>query len=858
MDRWPDRVFQALLRLFPREFRGDFGEQMAADFEDQRQDAVHPRERRRLWRRALLDVLRRAPAEHLDVLRQDAAFALRMILRAPGTAFAIVTTVAVGVGATTAVFTLADPMLFRPLPYPESDRLVRISARSDRPFPALHVPDFLQLEESHRGFEAVAAFNVSHTGPIAGRAEEAFAYQVTRGFFDVLRVRPFLGREFLPEEYQVNAGGDAAILTYGFWRTAFGADPAAVGGTFDFGGSRPRRLRVVGVLPREFVLPDHVNRPPDFFLAFAPDPALAGNPYSSIGPIGRLAPGVTGDAAAAELEGILRAIEQAFPQYARSRQPVVRSLQAALFGSVRTPLLMLLGATACVLMLACANLAHLFLARLQARRREFGVRLALGAGRWRLVRLLTIESALYAALGGAAALASAQWIFDLIIARTPEFSHVYRLLPARVDLRVTLFAAALAGVALLIAGALPALRASRLDVRDALADGGASTAGPRRSRASGTLVMLQSAVAMALVVIGALLVHSFARLAWQPLGFEPHAVSTLGLTLPEDEAADAATRIAVRRRLYDHLRDRLQAPVTVAGGWPGMTLPGVVARPGAGEDAPRPIAYPAAGTFAEVFGLRLLGGRFHTDAEAFGDAPVAVVDRRAAERLWPGEDPLGRVVVDGSGAERQVIGVVETLRTHLTNDEMDGTVFVPFGHAPRFMDVAIRVGERGPSLDEIQSAIQEAAPGARATLWPFRPFERTLGQPRFLAALLGTLNVITLILAAVGIFGVVNHGASRRTREIGIRLALGATAARIRRMVVTGALAPAALGMAAGAGIALWWTPALQSLLFGIEPSDPLTYAAAAAIVTLVVIAGSLLPAWRVSRVPPTSALRAE
>lgn len=859
MAEWPERFFRALIRLFPGEFRGDFGDQMAEDFNDQLQIAGARAERRRLWRRTLIDVLRRAPAEHIDILRQDLGFALRLMRRTPGAAAAIVITIAVGVGATTAVFTLADPMLFRPLPYPEADRLVRVSALADKPWSILHQPDFLRAEASHGGFEAIAEFGASIVGRMEGHSEDAFAYEVTRGFFDVFGVRPALGRQFAAEEYALNAAGDKALLTHAFWQSAFGGAPDVIGRTFDVRSGRTRRFEIIGVMPPGFVLPQLDNRPPDFLLATRPDPARPGLPNRLSFPVARLAPGVSREAAAAEMQAIVQSVEADFPAVSRNRQVVLIDLQEVLFGRVRTPLLLLLGATGCVLLLACVNLAHLFLSRLQARQREFAVRLALGAGRRRLIRLLVIESGVYGLAGALGALVLGQLTFDLLVARTPEFAYVYRLLPARVDLRVVGFAAALAGMALLIFGAVPAVRASRIEIRDALIDGGNATPRLTRPRGAFALIVLQSATAMVLVVTGALLVHSFVRLAWQPLGFDPHAVMSLALTLPATAGADdnPQWRNEEKRRLYEHLRDRLGAPVTAAAGWPGMTLPANLRVPGAPEDAPKPIAYPVSSTFFDVFSIRLLAGRLFTETEALEGAPVAVLDRRAADLLWPGEPPLGRTVVDSSGGERQVIGVIETIRTRLVGDR-EGSAFMPIGRTPRSVDLAYRPVRGRPSLEDLQAAVQAVAPGTKVAIHPYRPFERTLGQPRFLAALLGTLNLITLVLAAVGIFGVVNHGAAKRTREVGIRMALGATAARIRRMVIAGALIPAALGMAAGAGIALWWTPALQALLYGIPPSDPLTYAIAAAVVTLVVLAGSFLPAWRASRTAPVSALRAE
>jgi putative ABC transport system permease protein len=513
-----DRVFRAVLKLFPREFRGDFGEQMADDFRDQREDATRRRRRVRLWTRTVVDALRRAPAEHVDILRRDAGYALRLFRRNPGFAAAVVLTLAIGVGSTTAVFTLADPMLFRPLPYPESERIVEFLARSNGKGTFMHLPDFLQAEASRGAFEAVATFG---PGPGIGRIEglerKPFAYEVTHRFFDVVRVRPFIGREFLPEEYRVNGTGDAVIVTFGFWQRAFGGRPDILEQTLTLTGAEPRRLRIVGVLPPAFDHPDDVNRAPDVLFPRETDRANMGNPNRLAWPIARLTTGATMTAAAWELQSIFRETERQFPQFVQGREARVRSLREGLFGRARTPLLMLLGATGCVLLLSCANLAHLFMARLRARQREFAVRLAIGAGRGRLIRLLLMEAAVFALAGGVGALVFAYWTFELVMARLPEFGHIYRLLPSRLDVRVTAFAASLVALALLIFGALPAFRASRLDVRGRLLNGGTATPARRGLTGDGTLIFVQSGVAIALLVTAALFVRSFIGLAYQPL-----------------------------------------------------------------------------------------------------------------------------------------------------------------------------------------------------------------------------------------------------------------------------------------------------------------------------------------------------
>jgi putative ABC transport system permease protein len=797
---------------------------------------------------------RRSVSMRLDRFRQDGGYAARALRRSPGFAFAVVLTLAIGVGATTAVFTLADPMLFRPLPYPESDRLVQLLGRAGGSSRVLHVPDFLRAQDTAVSFEAIAAFGLAPVGGrIAGRAEAPLGYEVSRRFFDVLRVRPFIGREFLPEEYRVNAAADVAILTFPFWQSAFAGRPGVLAESLTL--ERPaRRFRIVGVLPQDFVLPDAVNRAPDFFVAYAPDPGALGNPNRLIWPIARLAPGSTMESATGEMQSVLGSIEREYPAFERNRQARVRSLREGLFGPMKTPLLMLLGATGSVLLLACVNLAHLFLSRMHARRTELAVRMALGASRAGLARLLFVEASMLAAIGGTAALMVGQWTFDLIMVRTPKYDHIYRLLPATLDARVAIFATLLAGIALAIFGAVPALRASDVDLRSGLIrETPRSTR--RIFRGGGRLITLQCAVAVTLLVTSTLLVRSFVSLAYQPLGFDPGPVRIVALASGRGEGD---LSIADRRRVYEHLRQRLPVPVTVASGWPAATLPGFVTLRDAPPPAPTAAAYPAASTMAEVLGLRVAAGRFYSESEAFTNAAVAVVDGRAAEQFWPGQDPLGKEVIDETGVARRIIGVVNPLRTTLTNDDAGGVAFHPFGVQPRFMEVAMRDPRGSISTAQVQAAIDEVPPATLVTIRSFTPFERTLGQPRFLAALLGALGFLTVALTIVGVFGVVQHDAARRTREMGIRISLGATAGRILAMVLSRALVPALFGMIAGVGVSLWWTRTLASLLFGVEPTDAATFAIACGLVAGVVLLASLWPAWRASRVDPVVALRFE
>lgn len=743
-----------------------------------------------------------------DVLRS----ALRQIRSQPGFAAAVVLTIAVGVGATTAVFTLADPMLFRALPFPEPERLVRIRVDNDGQSQVLRVGDFLRIAREHRGFEAVANFGATTVARVEGLGDEMLLFDgVGQAYFSTLRLQPAIGRPFAPEEYGTRTPlPDVAIITYGLWQSAFGGRGDVIGQVLRTEGQRPHSFQIVGVLPQSFVPPGIVNRQPQVLLPIRHDPAEEGNPNFGTDLMARLAPGVSLDAAVAEAQAIVTANERDNAQYPQGRRVVGISLHEALFGTVRTPLLMLLGATGCALLLACANLAQLFLARLHARQREIGVRIALGAGTWRLVQQFFVEALVLALLGGLTALVVARWTFDLIMARVPDFGHVYRLLPAAMDLRVVGFAAGLVALSLLVYGVAPAILATRADVRAALQRGGTST--PAWGRRDAALIFLQSAMALALLVTGSLIVRSYVSLSTQDIGFEPHRVQSVNVEPASGTEPGAA--VQMRQRVFEELRERLPQPVALAGAIPGLTI---IARgdrpdfPTTDRQTGRLYLYPVSASFFDVFGLRLTRGRLFTEVEAFSNAAVAVVDERAAATLWPRVSIVVRADHDDA--------------------------------AP---------------LSAARQIAADAAPAARVTFTPVRPFERTLGQPRFLAVLLGALSVVAVILTVVGVFGVVNHEVVRRTREVGIRMALGASAGRIRRFLLSRAIVPALLGVVAGTLASLWWTPTLEALLFGLESHDPSSFALAAALVLVTVCAAGFAPAWRASRTDPTDALRVE
>ena len=789
----------------------------------------------------------------------DLRYGVRQIRNRPAFAGAAVTILALGVGATTAVFTLADPMLFRPLPYPDSEQLVTLRVSGEGTWLGLlQYDDFERIAAEHEGFAAVAAFIGVPGGQVDGTEGYTFAYAVTPGFLDTLRVRPLLGRAFLPGEYRPGGvGSEVALITYALWQAAFGGTPDAVGRTLEINGLESARYRIVGVLPRTFVFPNHVNQRPGALVPGVLDAARLSDPNARINPVARLRPGVSATAAAVEMQHIVTSVERDSPQFPQGRQVRLTPLQEALFDGVRLPLLLLLGATAGLLLLACANLACLCTARLRARRREFGIRAAIGASSWRMARQLVAELLVMAGLGGVAALVIAQWMFVRIMAGAPEVAHVYRLLPAQLDLRVVGFAALLVALALTLFGLVPAARAVRGSIQDSLQPGRSVTR-RRGLRGDAFLIFVQTAVSISLLVTGALVVRSFLQLAWQPVGFEPEGLTAVFVEphVPPGSELDVPAAMRTQRQVYERLRERLPVPVAVSMGIPGLHLPRTLGRPETPRPARRVLAQRVGGRFFEVFGITLESGRWFDEHEAFSNAPVAVLDRRAAEVLWPGEDSLGKQVRDDQDTLRTVVGVVGSIRPFLTSTDRPGNAFIPLGDRERFLDVVFDLTATQFSIDDVRAMIHEIDPNTNVSIRALHPFERSLEQPRFLAVLLGAIGLLTIVLTGLGIFGVVSHEVARRLGEVGVRLTLGATPRQIRWLVLRTALTPASLGVAAGLVVSLWWTETLRSLLFGLQPDDPATFAMTALFVLGLVGLASLRPAWRASRLDPLVALK--
>jgi putative ABC transport system permease protein len=834
-----------------------------------------------LWMRAMADAVgaargdrRRSGLSALAGWGQDLRQAMRGLIRSPQYALTVIGTLALAIGGVTAVFRLADPMLFRRLPFPNADRLCFVSVGGGDMWS--RSSDYFRAERAGV-FEHMGTFY----GPIVGTAASAddnggllVGYAVTSGFLDMLGMPIQRGRSFVANEYVAAAtdghfAADSPVLiTDGMWASQFARRPDIVGQSFQL---RDRRgvvsHTIIGVLAPDFVLPDATNQAPVFLAPGRLDAATEAERRSVTEIYGLRRSDRTTEETTAQLAAIMSGVEHDYPQVARGRTVRLISLQDALFRPVRIPLLMLMGVTVAVLMLAVGNLAHLSLARGTERAREVTVRTALGGTRWRVVRLLLTESLVLIALATVLAVLIGHAVFMSVMAAVPKLAHLYRLMPADLNGRVVGLAVGLGVFALLPVGVLSALWSSSTDLRSGLQQGARGVRG--RGRGFGRLLtVLQASLGTSVLVVTILLLASFFRLVTAVHGIDETGLVTAWFEMPADYDGRSDQAHALLREVEARAEHATGQAIGWEGGIPGFTLPGPL-RSRLGDSTRASIvatAYPVDRTAMEALRLQLVQGRLFTDEEAHTDAMVAVIDRRTSDVLWPGEENvLGRTVYDDAQVRdqppvpRQVVGVVETVDVDFGKPTPgQGRAFVPFQTKARLGTLIWRGTARQDVVQALRDALREIEPRARLTVAAFEPFPRRFGEPRLFARVIGVLGVLTLILTIAGIYAVISHATAGRTGEIGVRMALGATAGSLRAMIVREALWPAALGVAVGLGAAFWWAVRLRDLLFQLEPRSPWVFTTAAAIVTGVAILASGIPATRASRMNPVEALRAE
>jgi putative ABC transport system permease protein len=796
---------------------------------------------------------------------QNLKFALRMLRKNPGFTCVAVLTLALGIGANTTIFTVVHAVLLKPLPYPEAGRLLSLTASS--------FPKFTQIHNQTRTLEAAAAYYSFGSSLLTAQEPEAIeSAHVSLDFFRVLGVAPARGRVFLPEEEQTG-GANVAILSDGFWHSHFAGDESILGKTLVLDGNS---TTVVGILPSSFRFPFEFPEPDVWLPRVFEHPLLKpvqvqmGAGYLSV--IGRLREDENLSQAQAELDTIDDRYRQQFANFADARKdssPKAVSLAESLVGSLRSPLLVLLAAVGFVLLIACANVANLLLVRASVREKEIALRKALGASRGRLVAQLLSESLVLSLFGSVLGIGLA---FALVPAlRSVKQASLPRLAETRIDAPVLLFSMASCILTAALFGLAPALEAAGKQLQDSLQESGrGSSSGGRRGKLGGTLVAAEMAVALILITGAGLLGESFARLLQVNLGFSPQGVTTYPLILPSTRYARAEQQTEFYRQALQRVRSlpAVQSAAFVSflplsGGYrlSYFCAEGQVCQ-GLGKD-PLIAFWQVTGGYFETMRAALLRGRFFDEHDVAGGAPVMIINETAAKHFWPNQNPLGKHIAGSRDlVEREVIGVVADTKFSALKAANADQFYVPSEQMPYpAMTLVVRSSANSESLvAAVRAKIAELDPTLPISgiLSMDNVIAASVAQPRLIMQLVGTFAVFALLLAAIGMYGVMAYSVSQRKQEIGIRMSLGAGRREILQLVVRQGMTLALAGVLIGVVASLALTRLLAGLLFGVRATDPSIFAAAAAVLALSALLACYFPARRATQVDPIVVLRSE
>jgi predicted permease len=878
----PERPLRWLLRLLPFDLRTDHGREMEQVFREEHREArAHGRgDVLGVWWRALADVARTAPREHAAQLGQDAGYALRMMRRSPGFTLVAVVTLALGIGVNSAVFSLVHAVLLRPLPYADPGRLVALWNRWDGNAAAgLSDPELMDYQERSRALQiAASAFSAVNLGAV-GEPERVAAATVTTNLLPVLGVAPALGRNFLAGE-EGEGRGRVAILSHGLWARRFDADPSVLGRTIHVNGEP---FEIVGVTPAGSLLPSDFSGggAAEMLVPLSLDRAAARNRRGGhyLRAVARLAPGASLDAARAEMGVVVGGLIQEYPDQHKQGHFGVNlvSLRTDLLGPARPVLIVLLGAVGLVLLLACANLASLLLARGEARRRELAVRASLGADRFRLVRQLLTETCVLGLAGGAAGLAVAALAMKAVLAL--DSATLPRAQEATLSGPVLAFTIAVSLGAGIVFGLLPATQISRVALDEVLREAGRSSVGGR-GRLRRALVAAQVAIAVILLVGAGLLVKSFARLQSTPSGFEPAGVLTFRTTAPPARYRERSDVSAFYAQVLEQVRAvpgvrvagaATGLPLAVYSGDWGFDVEGRVSVPGARARADWFVVTPG---YFEALGIPLRSGRLPAEGDDDRGGAVLFLNECAARTLFPGEDPVGRRarLSRTTGDEqpwRTIAGVVADVRHRGLERPPRPEMYVPLPQFRHFLarmqawSMVVVVKASVPPLSlasAMRAAVRRVDPEVpTASLSAMDDVVGTsLADRRRDAWLIGAFAALALAVASIGVYGVTAYHVARRRREIGLRVALGAERRDVVRMVLGQGLRLVGLGIGAGVPAALLAAGALRTLLFEVTPHDVSVFAAIPALLLVVAALACAVPAARAARIDAAVALRDE
>src|SRR5262245_23922672 len=807
----------------------------------------------------------------MQTLWQDLRYGARILLKKPGFTLTAVLTLALGIGANTAIFSVVNEVLLRPLPYPEPAALVRIYEKetdSALPSERLEVApaNFLDWRRQSRTLVEIAAWGQEEQALASqDHADSVVAAFVSFNFFSVLGVNPLRGRVFTSEEDKPDRD-TVALLSYGLWQRRFGGDPNLVGQRVNLDGSQ---YTVVGIMPPGFQYP----RGAEIWTPLA----LNANQTQMreahfLQVIARRRPDASLAQVRAEMETIASSLAQQYPSTNKNWTVNVVPLPEDEVGRARTTMLLLMGAVGLVLLIACANVSSLLIARGATRRTEITIRSALGASRWRIVRQLLSESVLLASLGGGLGLLLALWGTDALLAFSP--SEIPRMRTVRVDFYALGFTLAVTLLAGLIFGMLPALQAAQINLHESLKEGGRSASGsPTQKRIFGALVVSEIALALIVLVGAGLLLNSFLRLSRVEIGIQTSNLLTVEVNLPSARYSDSEDYKAQRLNFYGQVIERIRA-------LPGVTSVGAIdSLPLGGRQrgwtfrkegqtlAPseRPVAgFQIATTdYFRPMGMQIRRGRAFTESDRNGSPQVAIVNESFARQFYPNEDPLGqRIIIRDRPEANEIVGVVNDIR-HFGPDKAPGPeMYVPYNQlVAGAVPLVVRTKSEPEALigavqKEIRAVDREVAVGKVRTMTQM--MSATLAERRFALLLLGGFASMALLLAAIGIYGVMAYAVTQRTREIGIRMALGAQAADALRLIIKQGLSLALIGVVIGLVGAFALTRLMKDLLFGVSATDPLTFIVIALLLTFIMLLACSIPARRAMKVDPMVVLHCE
>jgi putative ABC transport system permease protein len=835
----------------------------------------------RLDWRSKLDLLRRSTSAFWDALWlqpkrledemiQDLRYGARMLLKNPGGAAVAVITLALGIGANTAIFSMVDALLLRPLPYHAPERLVILAQKSRQGRRnTVSYPNFSDWRERAHSFEEMAVARIESfnlTG--VERPVQLRGRMVSGNFFHLLGVQPQLGRAFAAEDDRYGAPY-TVLLSHGMWREKFGGDANVIGRKLQLNGEP---YEVIGVLPKgfEYFRADDVYTPIGPFLIPQTGMTDRGTSIGGMLALGRLRPGVTLAQANSEMAGLAAQLEREHPAVNSGISAQAEALQDVMSEDVRQTLWVLLGAVGFILLIACVNVASLLLAQAAERRQEIALRLALGAGRSRIVRQLLSESLLLALLGAGFGVVIGRWMLAGLLALAPnDIPHLSRV---SLNLTVLLFTLGVAGLTSVLCGLAPAMHAARADLHTALKEGRSSSAGASRAVMRKTLLVVEVSLALALLAGAGLLTRSMQRALAVDPGFNPDNLLTMRVMLTDD-AYPAPRRLG----FYDECLARINALPGVRGTALTISLPidgsfwnaafFAADKPAPPRDnLPNAAMAPVTPNYFELMGIRLLKGRAFTSADNAQTPHVAVINESFARRIWPGEDPIGKRFRHGypeyQSPWREVVGVVADIKLDGVESGASMQAYFPFAQETwsNFSIVARTTGDPLQSAASVERAIHTI--DKDLPVFEVRSMDQLMGaslaQRRLTLTVLGSFAALALLLAGVGIYGVIAYSVRQRTRELGIRMALGAQRRDVSKLIIVHGLKLAVLGVALGLCLALALTRWMESLLFEVRPTDPLTFTVIALVLLLVALLACWLPARRATKVDPLVALRHE